>query len=191
MSFVAPAEHLAYDDDPTQAAALARRADYASTVQWRSTRNLSMPPTSQAVAYVPPPLASMRPGTTPVVFMAGRKTSAGATWLVTIEADVHLWHDGSRGMRLRGINNMPHSLRPGRTPRICITNTPAFTLAPSDRLQLFWGQRDPRRGDRFTIGYRLNDVAGTIDGRLLDDGGVEFFVLDGPLLAQFHHLGRV
>jgi hypothetical protein len=191
MSFHAPAGHPAYEDDPVQAAALAQRPDYRPAVAWRSTGNLSTPPTGQPVAYVPRPLANMRPGTTPVVFMAGRTTPAGAAWLVTIEAQVFLRHDGSRGVRLRGINNMPHSLRPGRQPRVCITNTPAFSFSPRDRLQLYWGQRDPRVGRRFTIGYRLNDAPGTIEGWLLDDGGVEFFVLDGPLLAQFHHLGRV
>jgi hypothetical protein len=51
------------------------------------------------------------------------------------------------------------------------------------RVRFFAGQAHPTDGSRFSIGYSIGGVGGTIDGQLLDDGTVELGVRDGPLLG--------
>jgi hypothetical protein len=55
----------------------------------------------------------------------------------------------------------------------------SFGLKPTDRLRLFAGQPDPKNPSRFTIGYELNGVPGTIEGTFGQNGGVELKTTSG------------
>ena len=61
-----------------------------------------------------------------------------------------------------------------------------FNLARTYRLRLYWGQCDPQHRDRFTIRYVINEIPGLIEGKIDNEGKINFTVLEGPLGNRMH-----
>jgi hypothetical protein len=179
MKFEAPADHVAYEEDPQRAAALAKQPGYRAPVSPRNS------PATQAVAFYPAPLGRFITSFNSSAFVGARTSPAGHEWLVIVECILSI-HDagGERKLSLHARSLEPATLRRPRVSRFGPASSLTLDLSRLYRLRLFWGQRDPQHADRFTIGYLLNDEPGTIEGRLTDDGKVYLTVRDGPLTAR-------
>jgi hypothetical protein len=187
MSFTAPADHVAYEEDTERAAALATRANY-HTMPLRPPPPATQP-LMEPVGFVPPPLARFRAASRVAAFV-GRLTSAdGQERLVAVELHlVLISSNGDRRLQLIPYRATPASLlRPvvtRETSLRMVREIVYFNLARIYRLRLFWGQRDPQHPDRFTIRYIINEQPGVIEGRLDKEGNVKFTVPQGPLATR-------
>lgn len=110
----------------------------------------------------------------PTLFIHGRRSPDGTTLLVAVplmalEDCVDLRADvfGSAA------NDEPGLYRRGESQLV-------LRRWPRERIMFMAGQADPTDPSHFTIGYRLGEAAGTIDGWLLEDGTVKMQVRDGP-----------
>jgi hypothetical protein len=178
MTFSAPADFVAYEEDPTRAAALLKQSRY---------RTQALPATSgTAAGFSPPPLAHLESvwGWGNVLYMHAATTSLERRRLIVVDLAVRrAWGTSrteERVIELYGAGLVPASLRPGTETEGTGGNYLDLILQQTDRLRVFWGQPDPIRSDRFTIGYELNGEPGAIEGLLKDDGQVDLRVLDGP-----------
>jgi hypothetical protein len=182
MSFTAPADFVAYEEAPSRAAALLALPGH---------RRVTMPVGPVAiwpVGFVPPPLARLQVRWTSMAFVHGRTTPAGRNRLVVLgyqlqaNAELARHRAGSAGrvIELYGSGKTTATLIPGSELDGLAHHKLCLVLSGQDVLRLFWGQPDSDHADHFTIGYRLNDQPGTIDGWLKDDGQLELKVRDGP-----------
>jgi len=63
-------------------------------------------------------------------------------------------------------------------------NLAIIALAPHQVMRIYAGQLDPNDDAHFTIKYEINNVPGTIDGRLEADDTVTLKILDGPAMTK-------
>ena len=180
MAFEAPADHVAYEEDPTRAAALLAGPGYqpANPID-RQVPAGTQPP----VGFVPPPMLKLLKGWVCMAFVGERTSAGGQKRLVVLGYQVQLQSNGDRTFDLYGSGKTLATPRPGTQLEGSGVGV-NFHLRAGDVLRVFWGQRHPREGDRFTIGYSLNGQSGVIDGKLLEDGKLETIVRDGPLRAR-------
>ena len=177
LAISAPADWVAYEEDPQRAAVLAKVAGYQGV-------NPFLPPVGATppVGFVPPVLNQLSGGGwVCMVFVHERISPAGNKRLAVLGYQVHAGSArGAREVELYGSGKTPATFRPGSRMDGTAKSDLWLMLAASDRLRLFWGQVDPTRADHFSIGYLLNDQRGTIDCWLRDDGRIDMAVRDGP-----------
>jgi hypothetical protein len=194
-TFRLPPDQVVFEEDPERATQLVLRPpDPAMRSSYRADRNLlsdykrargSWP------AVIFRPEFFRQPGYMPLdnalVFMHVRTGPTGVRRAVWVEAGrwrnvnatpgvyllVH-WHecdwpfsryDSDKRCMYRGLT------------------LPAVAVA---EVRLFAGQPDADDAGRFTIRYEIDDVPGTIEGRLGADNTVMMRVLDGPAVASPH-----
>jgi hypothetical protein len=176
MSFRAPTEHVAYEEDPNLAVALVTQPGYQPVSSFSTPSGTQRP-----VGFVPPPLSRLSGNWVCMAFVGGRKSAGGQRRLVTLGYQVHK-HPAGRVFDLYGSGKTLATLSPGSQIQGSGLGI-QFVLKTQDSLRLYWGQRDPKQADRFTVRYTLNGTEGFIDGRLLEDGRLELNVRDGPLAS--------
>jgi hypothetical protein len=174
MAFVAPPEHVAYEEDPTRAAALLGREGYQKTRPGAG----QMP-----VGFVPPPMNRLSRSWVCMAFVGERRSRCGQKRLVVLGYQVHSQPGGGRMLELYGSGKTLATFRPGTQVEGSGWGI-QLNLGPTDVFRIFWGQRDPLAADRFTMRYEFNGQAGLIDGRLLENGVLELVVRDGPLRTR-------
>lgn len=113
----------------------------------------------------------------PILFMHGRRSRGGISRLVSVgimslddyeDLCVEEFVPASADV------SQPYSSRESDL---------AIRRWPDQHLTFLAGQPDPTDPSHFTIGYRLDDQPGTIEGWLLDDGAVKLQVRDGPAIT--------
>jgi len=109
-------------------------------------------------------------------FLHGRRSASGTVRLVLVWAD-RIYEEG--GVLLVADSVVPATRSQG--PRLAANTLRVLDCGgPVKSLTIYAGQPDQADPSHFTIGYRLNDQPGTIDGWLLDSGKVKMQVRDGP-----------
>lgn len=114
-------------------------------------------------------------------FVHGRTSANGTTRLVAVWPGWP-WLDANQSISaFEGWTYLPITWTPGsRLKRGFRTPAPRLEIPRDRRWAVYAGQADTADAARFTIGYAVGDERGTIAGRLLDDGSIEWTKLDGP-----------
>jgi hypothetical protein len=124
-------------------------------------------------------LRSLLPSDRPVAFYHGRRTPGGVERLVVVEVgDAYLLDLEPKWLQARAMKKEPA----GRH----LTGVTVY-LPRGHRFEVFAGREDDRDASHFTLGYRIDGVAGTVDGWLKEVKGdaepsVELRIRDGPAL---------
>jgi hypothetical protein len=183
-TFALPPDFVVHEEDPGRAAALRARppnpamgdADYPGAIEYWDGNWRGRP-----YAWHCPPFFvdwNMPRVNKALLFMHGRVAPGGRRYIV--------WVHGGRPRRARDapgvwLAAMGHAddgaFWPYQADRRGLLNIP---VPPDARVRFFAGQPDPNDNARFTIRYHVDNVPGTIEGRLGVDGTVTLRVLNGP-----------
>jgi hypothetical protein len=167
LNYTARADRIVYTEDP-----VAGRRLLASDPNYF--------PIGSCVCYTPPAVRQGMAGLLiganggPPLFLHARHTAGGPVRLVVI-APISV--DDAEDLRADVI--VPAT---GAEPMPRQTAESQLVMARSfgQHVTFLAGQPDPTDGSHFTIVYLIDDQPGTIDGWLLDAGGVKLQVRDGP-----------
>ena len=162
--YAAPADRVVYCEDP-----VASRELLASDPHYHTIGNCA--------CYVAdlgeriPGIHLTRNGG-PIVFLHGRKSSGGLVRLVVVS----IMEDAE----VLCIDEFVPISADQRDAYQTRQSDVVVRRWPRQRMTILAGQVDPRDSSHFTIGYRLDDQPGTLEGWLMDDGSVRMQVRDGP-----------
>ncbi|HXE53712.1 MAG TPA: hypothetical protein VN541_11880 [Tepidisphaeraceae bacterium] len=167
LNYTVPPDRIAYTEDPaTGRRLLSGDPNYASI--------------GNCVCYMPPPVRAGIPGFFiganggPPLFLHARRTGNGATRLVALgPISVQDAEDLRADVIVPASNDDP-------APQRLAESQLVLARSIGQHFTFMVGQPDPSDSSHFTIVYSIDHQPGTIDGWLLDAGGVKLLVRDGP-----------
>jgi hypothetical protein len=183
MGYSAAADHVVYERDPIEAAALLRASPNYWALDWPSDDGHDTPPShtfnpsGAVVDFVPAWREFYRitspPGrnTGAVIFLHKLRSPAGHERLVAVDGFLSI---GIAGLRLNACVFQPGTLF--SRPKF-VSDAANFSLEEIGELparRVYAGQLDPADPSHFTVLYKTADGNGVIDGWLMDDDNVKF-----------------
>jgi hypothetical protein len=165
LSYSPSPDLIAYDEDPAaQRRLLASSRNYVSI--------------GKGACYLPDVLnGPLRIGFgngPPILFMHGRRSPGGTDFLVVVSVMSLDDYEDIRAEVHGPVTEGEVSLPLSGTSQLVVRRW------PPEHLTFLFGQSDPSDPSHFTIGYRLGEKTGTLEGWLADDATVKMQVRDGP-----------
>lgn len=180
LHYVAPADLVVYDDDPTEAQRTVGAALATHTHGLLVNTGGAASPGHRPVGRIIPEFKRTLLSYEGTMFLGWRTTPSGerkfaAVWPFTFEGQ-----PGGYELRLVHGSLKLASAIPGSQMVMADADVSLLFVPAGKRLRVFAGQADPADPTHFTIQYELGGEPGVLDGFLRNDGLVDLRVRSGP-----------